>query len=102
MTFKSYLDHTEKLFEDFYILTLNKLNDYLTSLFMYRYHHLNNLPEFFKNYYITNNHVHQHNTRNSLKLHRSHQRTNYVKHSISNKGIDIWNNLDIKLKSAVS
>jgi hypothetical protein len=48
MTFKSYLDHTEKLFEDIYILTLNKLNDYLTSLFMYRYHHLNNLPEFSK------------------------------------------------------
>jgi hypothetical protein len=48
MTFKSYLDHTEKLFEDLYILTLNKLNDYLTSLFMYRYHHLNNLQEFSK------------------------------------------------------
>jgi hypothetical protein len=29
-----------------------------------------------------------------MKLHKPYQRTNYVKHSLSNKGVDIWNNLD--------
>lgn len=45
------------------------------------------------------------NTRNSLKLHNYkslYQRTNYVKHTLSNKGVNIWNNLDIKLKNPVS
>ena len=31
---------------------------------MFRYHHLNNLPDFFKDYFVTNNQIHQYNTRN--------------------------------------
>ena len=37
MTFKSYFDHTERIFNDLKILNLYKLNEYLTSLFMFRY-----------------------------------------------------------------
>ena len=90
MTFSSHLDHSEKIFQHLNILNLNKLNDYLTSRFMFRYHHLKNLPEFFSaDYYTSNSQIHEHNTRNSMKLHKSYQRTNYVKHSLSNKGVDI-------------
>ena len=102
MTFKSYLEHTDSIFEYLGILNLNKLNDYLTSLFMFRYHHLNNLPEVFTNYYVRNSQVHKHNTRNSSKLQKSYQRTNYIKHSLSNKGIDVWNSLSAKLKNVAS
>ena len=97
MTFQSYTSHTEKIFIDLQILNLRKLNKYLTSLFMFRYHHLNNLPNFFTNFFITNNQIHQHNTRNSTKLHKPYQRTNYVSHSLSVKGVDVWNSLDSKL-----
>jgi hypothetical protein len=69
MTFQS---RTEKNFIDLQILNLSKWNKYLTSLFMFQYHHLNNLPNFFTNFFITNSQIHQHNTRNSTKLYTSH------------------------------
>ena len=37
-----------------------------------------------------------------MKLHKPYQRTNYVKHSLSNKGVDIWNNLDPNFKNIAS
>ena len=42
MTFKSYLEHTEPIFCDLKILNIYKINDYLTSLFMFRYHYIKN------------------------------------------------------------
>jgi hypothetical protein len=63
---------------------------------MFGYRHLKNLPEVFENYFVTNNQTHQYNTRNASKLYKCYKRTNYVKHSLSNKGIDIWNSLDPK------
>ena len=48
-----------------------------------------------KNYFVTlNNQIHEHNTR---KLHRCYKMTNYVKHTLSNKGVDVWNSLETKL-----
>ncbi len=82
MTFKSYVEHSEPIFKDLNILDIFKINDYLTALFMFRYHHLNNLPDFFKNYFVTNNQIHEHNTRNASKLHKCYKRTNYVKHTL--------------------
>ena len=40
MTFKSYFDHSEPIFNDLQILNLYKINYYLTSIFMFRYFHL--------------------------------------------------------------
>ena len=53
ITFSSHLDHTENIFQHLNILNLNKLNDYLTSLLMFKYHHLKNLPEFFAHFIDT-------------------------------------------------
>ena len=36
MTFKSYLDHTDPLFITLKLLNIFQINNYLTSLFMYR------------------------------------------------------------------
>jgi hypothetical protein len=98
MTFKSYFDHSEPIFCHLKILSLYKINFYLTSMFMFRYYHLKNLPELFTNYFLTNNEVHNHNTRNSSLLHKKSNRTNYTKHTLSNKGIEIWNNLPTQYK----
>ena len=56
ITFKSYLEHTEHIFCDLKILNIYKIDDYLTSLFMFRYHYIKNLPEVFTNYFVANNH----------------------------------------------
>ena len=98
MTFKSYSDHTEPIFNDLKILNVYKLNEYLTSSFMFRYFHLNNLPEIFTNYFITNKDIHNYNTRNASLLHKKYNRTNYNKHTLANKGIDVWNNLPLQYK----
>ena len=98
MTFKSYFDHSEPIFNDLQILNLYKINYYLTSIFMFRYFHLHNLPELFINYFLTNKQIHNHNTRNSSLLHKRSNRTNYTKHTLANKGIDVWNNLPTKNK----
>jgi hypothetical protein len=54
MTFKSYLEHTEPIFKELGILDIFKINDYLTAMFLFRYHHLKNLPEVFENYFLIN------------------------------------------------
>ena len=42
------------IFKELGILDIFKINDYLTAMFMFRYHHLKNLPDVFENYFLTN------------------------------------------------
>ena len=98
MTFKSYSEHTEPIFNDLKILNLQKLNEYLTSSFMFRYFHLHNLPEIFTDYFVTNKDIHNYNTRNAALLHKKFNRTNYNKHTLANKRTDVWNNLPSQYK----
>ena len=71
MTFESYSEHTEPIFNDLKILDLSKLNEYLISSFMFRYFHLHNLPEIFTDYFLSNKDIHNHNTRNAALLHKN-------------------------------
>ena len=64
-----------------------KLNEYLTSSFMFRYFHLQNLPEFFTDYFMSNKDFHNYNTRNASLLHKKFNRTNYKNRTFSNKGL---------------
>ena len=57
MTFKSYLEHAEPIFKELGILNIFQINDSLTAMFMFRYYHLENLPEVFENYFVTNNQI---------------------------------------------
>ena len=52
ITFKSYSEHTE-IFKNLEILNVYQINDYLNSIFMFRYFKLKNLPETFANYFLT-------------------------------------------------
>ena len=81
MTFKSYLEHSEPIFKDLNILDIFKINDYLTALFITKF---------------------MNNTRNASKLHKCYKRTNYVKHTLSNKGGGVWNSLETKLNEVNS
>ena len=98
ITFKSYFDSSEPIFKDLQILNLFKINTYLTSLFMIRYFYLQNLPEIFEKYFMSNREIHNYNTRNSSLLHKTINRTNYRKHTLANKGIEVWNNLPKQYK----
>ena len=65
---------------------------------MFRYFHLHNLPEIFTDYFVTNKDIHNYNTRNAALLHKKFNRTNYNKHTLANKGTDVWNNLPSQFK----
>ena len=98
MTFKSYFDNSEPIFKDLQILSLPKINEYLTGLFMVRYFYLQNLPEIFENYFVSNKEIHNYNTRSSSLLHKISNKTNYRAHTLANKGILVWNNLPNQYK----
>ena len=58
---------------------------------MFRYSHLQNLPEIFNKYFnLADNEIHNYNTRNAA--HKSCARTNYKKHMLAINDINIWNN----------
>ena len=44
------MEHTEMIFRELGILDIFKINDYLTGMFMFRYHRLKNLPECYKSF----------------------------------------------------
>ena len=75
-----------------------KLNEYLTSSFMFRYFYLQNLPEFFTDYFMSNKDFHNYNTRNASLLDKKFIRTNCKNRTFSNKGINLWNNLPLQYK----
>ena len=53
ITFKSYSEHTEPLFKKLNLLNIYKINDYLTSLFIFQFYNMNNMPEIFNNFFKT-------------------------------------------------
>ena len=89
--------HTWLLTKKLYDVTSGKI-----SLFMFLYHHLQNLPHSFTDFLIANSQIHQYSTQNPSKLHMHYHRTNYTKHSLSVKGVDVWNNLDVSLTKITS
>ena len=69
---------------------------------MFRYFHIRNLPEIFTEYFVTNKDIHNYNTRNASLLHKKCSRTNYIKRTLANKGIDVWNNIPSQYKEISS
>ena len=56
---------------------------------MFRYFYLNNLPDIFSGYFMTNHDTHNYNTRNASLLHKK---------CTTNEGIAVWNNLPSQYK----
>ena len=99
MTFKSYSEQAESIFQELQILNIYKINDYLISKFIIRYFHLQNLPEIFPNCFLANKEIHNYITRSTSSLHKRCNKKNYTKHSLVNKGIEVWNKLPTQYKS---
>ena len=99
INFKSYMDHSEPSFKYLKILNIYQINDYLCSLFMFRFNYCQDLPGLFNDYFKQNNALHKHNTRNSIKLHMSYKRTNYRTYTIFHKGVLIWYVLNEEIKN---
>lgn len=93
--------HTDNLFHSTKILQLPKIYVYCVMLFMYRFHK-NKLPQIFDNFFVLNKTIHEHNTRQSTKLHVPIAKNETVFKSIRFKGVFIWNLLSNKLQTCNS
>ena len=52
ITFESFSQPLKQLFFELKILNIFKINDYFSGLFMHRFEHCKNLPEYFDRYFI--------------------------------------------------
>ena len=84
MTFSSYQEHTKPLFNNYKILNIFQINDFLIGQFMFKYHQ-NSLPKTFDSYFILTKNIHSYNTRNCLNIYQAHSKTNYGIHSVNVK-----------------
>ena len=68
---------------------------------MFRYHKTEHLSIIFNNLFVNNSDSHHYKILPwpPIYLHKKYRRTNYVNHSLTSKGVDIWNKLDTHLKS---
>jgi hypothetical protein len=95
--------HTEPLFVKHNILNVSKLYQYFIAIFMYKYTK-EQLPDFCKNLFTSNNNVHDYNTRQRTQLHVPVTSSNLFKRTIRFKGVSIWNSLcstDIKINCSI-
>ena len=92
MTFSSFCETYQPLFELLKIMNIYEINLYLIANFMYL-HYYGKLPETFNDYFVIND-----NIRSASKIHIDFKRTNYGKFSLQYRGTIIWNNLPNDLK----
>ena len=87
-----YRAHTSVLFTQCKILKLPLINDYLTAQFMYRFYN-DKLPDVFVGMFKLNSSVHGYNTRQQDCYHVPKVKSNFMKRTISYRGVVLWNSL---------
>ena len=92
----SRLEHTAPLFKQLKVLQLKKVHQYKVGLVMFKVWHFM-APDIFCSLFVRNQSVHSYNTRQYLQFHVPPARTDYMKRSISYKGVSIWNEISSKI-----
>ena len=99
-TFSGWTDHSAPLFQQLNILSIYKINKYVTCIFIYKMLYQPvplQLP--CKNFFQFNSQVHNVNTRQANKLHLPKFRTEHCKFSIRYRGAVLWNDCGIVAES---
>ena len=79
-------------------MQIPKVYSYCVMLFMFKFHN-NKLPCIFNGFFIVNNTVHDHFTRQSSKLHVPVAKNVFTAKSIRHTGVFLWNSLSPKLNT---
>ncbi len=101
ITKSNYLEHTSPLFKNSKLLKLRDINKLQLGCFMYQYKN-NVLPKCFEHYFINQNEVHNHHTRNCNNHFVGNFRTNVKCFSLQIAGPVFWNSLDRSIKDSRS
>jgi len=89
ITKSPYLSHTDPLFKDEGLLTIENINTLQIAVFMYKFH-TNDLPETFNNRFVINKQIHHHNTRQSHNYHKVSKKSRLGQFSITFTGPRVW------------
>ena len=101
LVFAKRIEHTAPIFRRLKLLTVTKINDFQTACLVYKsINYL--LPDHFNSFFIFNHKIHQHNTRQSSKLHCIPHRLNLRRDSFRFHGTKIWNSLNNNLAQSSS
>ena len=97
ITNAEFRDHSDPLFTQLGILDIFKVNSLYVARFMFCYKNLM-LPPILLNLFITNNEVHNYNTRTAENYRPHACRTNLKQFTILFQGPKIWNALPLHIK----
>ena len=82
--------HTDILFQQMDILPFEKLVKHRTGIMMFKIHS-GSVPDCISMLFVTNNSVHDHNTRANKHLHKRKGKCEAIYRTFSYQGIYIWN-----------
>ena len=100
---KNYSTTNIDLYRTFKVLPIPLLHELkLLEIVHKHYYHKHLLPEVFKDYFLTNNSVHQHHTRNKYNLHLCAVNSGYGQRNFMYRGSKFWNELPSYLKNVCS
>lgn len=102
-TFSPWLAHTDPLFRSLNTLKIYDIYFFQLVTFMFKYHHNLLPPDILDNdFFITNQSVHDHYTRQINNIHVASTNTLLAENTIKIQGALVWNNLHTSLKISPS
>ena len=101
ITSSPYRAHTEPLFIANQILDVNRINDYMVSVFIYK-HIKSDVPTLFSSFFQSQNSIHSHDTRRSDDLRVPKTKTNVRNFSTRINGALIWNSIPTVIRNSKS
>ena len=84
------LDHTDPIFKELKIMKISEIYVYTLQLILYKHHHLL-LPDIFADFFVSNESIHNHNTRQAHLLHVPLLRSQPAYSSIRKTGVRSYN-----------
>ena len=93
----------KELYKDQNTLPITLLHDFNIIVLIFKcYYHKNQVPEIFQHYFITNNTLHNHYTRNNNDLFVKPFTSSWGKRNLLYHGSNLWNELPTNIKQFAS
>ena len=84
------LEHTDPIFKELKLLKIGEIYVYSLQLTLFKYHH-SLLPDIFSDFFVSNDEIHDHDTRQAHLLHVPILRTKQAYSSIRKTGVKSYN-----------
>ncbi len=91
------------LYKSFNLMQIPQLFKFNVSVLVYKVlNYSEALPSVYKNYFVANSTIHEHNTRHSAALHKKTVNTSYGFRTVREHGTRIWNDIPAEIQNIPS